>query len=301
MTSWQPQPRPHLLAPVLLIGAGVVALLVTTGLVGGGAAGRLLALWPLLLVLLGVQIVVLDQLPGRRAALVALVAMLAVVALGAGLALAAPGARVTTYHPSAPLVGAVAGSLKLDAGPGAARLAGRDLGDDLYQADISSVAGRTPTAEVAGGSVHLAPHPSADVLWVDRAASRDLGVTLTSRVPWSVTVNGAGLDGKADLSALDVSAVTLNGAFMTFDLRLPAAPAGAVPITVNGVGADVIVRVPPGVGARAVVAGLATGLDVNGTAVGRDAWSSPGFDGAAGHYEIRAAGVGSHVRVETMP
>ena len=39
----------------------------------------------------------------------------------------------------------------------------------------------------------------------------------------------------------------------------------------------------------------------HGASIGGRVWTSPGFDSASGHYEIRAAGVGSHVRLETVP
>ncbi|HEY7200160.1 MAG TPA: hypothetical protein VIC57_08115 [Candidatus Dormibacteraeota bacterium] len=301
MIAQRPRPRVNLLGPVLLIGLGVLALLVTTGMVGRDATDRLLSLWPLLLVLLGVQIVVLHLLPGRTGAFVALAAMLAVVAMGVGLVLGLPDAPLATYRPSAPAAGVAAGSLRLDAGRGSTRLSGGDLGGDLYRAEIATTANGGPTVEVAGGSVHLSTHPSPDVLWLGRVASDQVDVTLSSRVPWAVTINGAGLAGQADLSALDVSSVSVNGAGMTVDLRLPPEPSGAVTIAVNGAGSNVTVRIPSGTAAHAVATGLATGLDVDGTAATGGAWRSPGYDAAGGRYEISVAGVGSRVRVETMP
>lgn len=302
MIAQRPRPRIHVLGPVLLIGFGAIALLATSGLLTQSGMDRLLQLWPLVLVLLGVEVVVVHLLPGRAGALVALVAMLAVIALGVGFTLSVPAAPTTMYRAGAPVAGAAAGTLRLDAGRGTVHLSGQDLGGDLYQARVRYAANAQPTVDVAGGTVHLAtPHSPAGVLWFNPATSDDVTLALSSRVPWAVTVNGAGLRGQADLTGLDVSSFTLNGAGSTLDLRLPARARGAVTVTVNGVGVDLTVRVPQQTGAHAVVEGLATRLDVDGTSVNGTAWTSPGFDPAAGHYEIRATGVGSHVRLEVAP
>lgn len=302
MIAERPRPRISVLGPVLLIGLGGIALLATSGLLAEGAVDRLLQLWPLALVLLGVEVVVVHLLPGRAGGLVAAVAMLAVIALGVGYALSLPGTPTTTYRASAPIAGVSAGTLQLDSGRGTAQLSGRDLGGDLLQAEARYAANAQPAVEVAGGTVHVVtPSARAGVSWLNPAVSTDVDLSLSGRVPWAVTVNGAGLSGQADLSGLDVSSFTLNGAGCRLDLRLPAETRGAVRVTVNGVGVDLTVRVPQQTGVHAVVEGLATRLDVDGSSVNGTAWSSPGFELAAGHYEIRATGVGSHVRLERLP
>lgn len=298
MIAERPRPGAGVLGPALLIGLGAVALLVTSGLVTGDGVDRLLDLWPLLLVLVGVHVVFVHLLPGRAGALAALVAMLAVMALGVGWVLAAPAIPTNAYGASAPAAGVTAGSLRLDAGRGAVRLYGQDLGGDLYRARIAHAANVRPTVEVAGGRIHVAT-PGAS--WFSPAGATDVDLALDERIPWDVTIDGAGLRGEADLSGLDLSGFTLSGAGSTLDLRLPAGARDAVTVTVNGAGVGLTVRVPGQTGVRAVVEGLATGLDVNGTRVNGTTWTSPGFDAAAGHYEIRATGVGSRVRLETVP
>jgi hypothetical protein len=84
-----PRPRIDVLGPVLLIGIGAIALLVTSGRLAGGGIDRLIGLWPLVIVLLGLNVMLMHLLPGRADALVAAVAMLAVMALGPGYPLCA--------------------------------------------------------------------------------------------------------------------------------------------------------------------------------------------------------------------
>ena len=56
-----------LLFPLLLIGIGVIVLLVNTGVLSQDALQRLGALWPLLLVILGLQLILNHTLPRRQA------------------------------------------------------------------------------------------------------------------------------------------------------------------------------------------------------------------------------------------
>lgn len=290
MIARRPRPRVNVLGPALLIGLGAIALLFTSGHLGPDAGGRLFELWPLVLVLVGVQIVVAHLLPGRAGALVALVAMLAVITLGVGLALRVPVAP-PTYRASGPVAGVPAGTLRLDAGPGTVRLTGRDLGGELYRAEVAQGAYAEASSGLPRGTLHLSTVGPGVV-----------DLALSDRVPWGVTINGAGLGGQVDLSGLDLSGFTLSGAGAKLDLRLPAEPRGTMTVAVSGVAMDLTVRVPGQTAAHAVAQGLATSLDVNGTTPSGQVWiSPPGTDTAAGRYEVRVTGVASHVRLETMP
>ncbi|TMF49802.1 MAG: hypothetical protein E6I24_04010, partial [Chloroflexi bacterium] len=61
-----------LLFPVILIGIGVIVLLANTGVLSRPAVERLGDLWPLLLVILGLQLILNHTLPRRQATLIGL-------------------------------------------------------------------------------------------------------------------------------------------------------------------------------------------------------------------------------------
>lgn len=290
--------RAGLLGPVLLIGLGAVALLLTTGVIDQAAGGRLLALWPLLLVAVGVEVVALTLVPGRAGALVAVVAMLAIGGAGVGAALAARPPASSTHHASAPLGELSSGVLHLGTGPGTVLISGSDLGGDLYQASITSTRDAGPSVDVRGGTVQLG---MPDGWWWTPGATNDVDLTLSDRVPWAITLDGAGLGGRADLTGLDVSSVAVRGTGAHLELDLPAALDRTVAVTVAGVGMDVTVRVPAETAARAEVHGLGTDLQVNGSPVGGRTWTNAGSLTGGGRAEISEAGVGSHIRVEVLP
>jgi hypothetical protein len=93
-----------LIFPVLLIAVGLIFLLANTGVLSEGALQRLRELWPVLLVLLGLQLVLNHTLPRPQATLVGLVAM--GVAIIAALAYAVLGpTSATAAQPIAPWIG----------------------------------------------------------------------------------------------------------------------------------------------------------------------------------------------------
>src|SRR2546422_2777991 len=71
-----------LLLPLLLIAIGAIVLLANVGVISSDALLRLGDLWPLLLVILGLQLVLNHTLPRRQAALIG-VAVGAVIVIGA--------------------------------------------------------------------------------------------------------------------------------------------------------------------------------------------------------------------------
>ena len=85
-----------LLFPLLLIGIGVIVLLVNTGVLSQDALQRLGALWPLLLVILGLQLILNHTLPRRQATWVGLAATVIIVTTAVLYASLAPAASLAT-------------------------------------------------------------------------------------------------------------------------------------------------------------------------------------------------------------
>src|SRR5689334_7797959 len=84
------------LFPLLLIGIGVIVLLVNTGVLSQEALQRLGDLWPLLLVLLGLQLILNHTLPRPQATWVGLAATVIIVIAAVLYASLAPVATLGT-------------------------------------------------------------------------------------------------------------------------------------------------------------------------------------------------------------
>src|SRR5437660_12766177 len=83
-----------LLFPLLLIGIGVIVLLVNTGVLSQDALQRLGDLWPLLLVILGLQLILNHTLPHRQATLIGLAVTAVIVIAAVAYATLAPATSV---------------------------------------------------------------------------------------------------------------------------------------------------------------------------------------------------------------
>ncbi|HEV3461859.1 MAG TPA: DUF5668 domain-containing protein, partial [Candidatus Dormibacteraeota bacterium] len=79
-----------LLFPLVLIAIGVVVLLSNTGVLSSDALLRLADLWPLLLVILGLQLILNHTLPRQQATLIGLGATVVIVAAAVAYAALAP-------------------------------------------------------------------------------------------------------------------------------------------------------------------------------------------------------------------
>jgi hypothetical protein len=118
--SRSPQPRPSLVWPVILIGIGGIFLLNNLGVLDGNVWVPLLRLWPLLLILIGIEILV-----GRRTP--------AASAFGAILLIVIVGGLVATlvFFPDNPTVQSLSSPVQ-----------------ELHQERIQSELGSTETADV---------------------------------------------------------------------------------------------------------------------------------------------------------
>src|SRR6202162_6451275 len=87
-----------LLFPVVLIAIGIIVLLANTGVLSAQALERLGDLWPLLLVILGLQLILNHTLPRQQATLVGLGATAVIVAAAVAYAALAPAAQFGTQR-----------------------------------------------------------------------------------------------------------------------------------------------------------------------------------------------------------
>ena len=134
-----------------------------------------------------------------------------------------------------------------------------------------------------------------------RAQSADF--SLSTAVPWDISLRGGMWKLAADLRALRVTSLEVTGGASDIEIRLPA-PAGTVPVRVSGGASKVTVLRPRGTEARAEVSGGASSLAFDdqrlGAVGGRTVLASGGFADAADRYEIRFTGGASQVTVSTF-
>lgn len=258
--------------PLILIAVGAVGLLVNYGLLSGLSVTALLGLWPLLLILLGI-----DLAFGRRWPLWTLSADVVVIALAIGLVATQPtlisadlGFSVgsdcdrSDGQPSVSVPRGAATSLvfRFDGGAGRFRIGGG--APDLVNA-TSSVSGLRLRATGSTGDRFRVRLDDC----VARSAvhgAEEVDVLVASDVPASFTVNAGAGDFTIDLGGVKVRDVTLNAGASSVRLVLPT-PSGDVPVRIAGGASSVTVEIPDRVEARVTTTGAFMSTNVTNTRV----------------------------------
>ncbi len=207
------------------------------------------------------------------------------------------GGKDRPAQSSAPLGSASAGRLEFTKGAAKVSIKGDPALSDLYQATF---VGPVPEITVIGGSVVVQQRRRFRPFdW--RAQSADF--SLSTAVPWDISLRGGMWKLAADLTALRVTSLEVTGGASDIEVRLPA-PEGTVPVRVSGGASKVTLLRPRGTEARAEVSGGASQLVFDdqrlGAVGGRTVLASGGFADAADRYEIRFTGGASQVTVGTL-
>jgi hypothetical protein len=246
--------------PLLLIALGLVFLLQNFGFISGVSWLAVASLWPLLLVLIG-----LDIAFARRWPLATLAVEVAVIA--AGLALVAYSPNLSPglaffggggNGPGTPEVSVPRGdttklSLTIDAGATHSyHLSGGAT--DLVEAHSANPDLRVRNSSRTGGSADVRLDQVSPSGFLRPVNSGDIEVRVASDVPTSLTVNiGAG-EFDIDLSDIHLSDARVNVGASSLNLVLPK-PSGNVDIRMNGGASSITITVPDGVEARVATTG----------------------------------------------
>ena len=194
---------------------------------------------------------------------------------------------------AAPLDTATGG--RLDFVPGASRvtIVGEAAMADLCRARFE---GEAPDVRAAAGVVTLRyPRHSLGGLVRDllRRDSDAATIALNGTIPWHVETAGGASRLTADLRALRLQRFRIVGGASRVMLTLPR-PSGVVPIRIDGGASHLTIHRPAGVAARLRIRSGASGLTVDGQAMGAVGgevrWQSPDDAIAADRYEIEIAG-----------
>ena len=126
--------------PAVLILAGVIALLVNTGKLPADRLYLLFDLWPVILIVIGLEIIVRRSVRGPNTELAAALIVLLAIAGAAGYVALAPNPSATHTHDWAESVGSLNKvAIEIDAGSATVTLSGTsDIGTDLYSLPSSS-------------------------------------------------------------------------------------------------------------------------------------------------------------------
>ena len=279
----------HVVFPIVLIVGGILALLASLGTLPEDAGWRLLALWPLLLVLAGIELLVPHMVSGRAVPAITLV-LVGAIAVGAfAYAIAGPATTTgsyTRFQSTSPAAGRTEGTVTIDTAAAKVTITSADLGTDLYSVKID-YAGSAPRFSYADGDIRIAS-PTNNNLFTWNRPQTIVNLTVSSSAAWSVHINGAGTSATVDLANTKLRALTLNAVGGTVALHA-GAPDGIVTVRLSGVGTGLDMKVPAGTEYRATADGL--GTNIGGTA------QTPGWASASNRYDVSVNGIGAHATV----
>ncbi len=288
--------------PAILILTGVVALVAETGAISGERLLRLADLWPVILIVIGLELMNRRVLQGPiRDLATALIVLLAVGGAVAYIAVRGPVSDTTQTMDTSSAVGSLnQATLDVNAGAMTMTVAGSDsLGSDLYRAHIE-YSGTKPAISLDRSTGNLRIFKSDDfALFASRRFVLDL--QLNSAVSWSISANSGASNDTLKLSTVKVGSITINAGASRADITL-GRPTGIVPISVEGGAITLRLHRPSGSEAFVHVSGGAVTLDADGRelhGVGEETWQSAGYAGAADAYRVEINGGASTVTVDT--
>lgn len=292
--------RPGLIGPLILITIGILLLLANMGMLPLAFWEIAIRFWPLLLILIG-----LDVIFGRRSALGALAILVLWVALIGGMIWLASNqdgrfafANAPVTDPiSQPLGDIKSASIDLQTGFSNCQVSALNSDSaDLVKGTYGHGEGThaVKTYSVTGSEARLGLREEGNgFVFPGVSASRwDLG--LYPQVPMALRVNGGVGRTNLDLSALNVTTLAIDTGIGTLDVTTPKT--GVVTMRINGGIGSATVNIPQGVAASIRTnAGLA-GIQVDPTRFPKSGgtYQSPDYAGAANKISIDVdGGIGS--------
>lgn len=258
--SWRPRRRGYLF-PTLLILVGGLFFLGNLGYLPPLSVHGLLSLWPLVLILFGIELIF-----ARRSPLLALVLELGIVVLGIALVAAQPSGIL------APVLGGTTPSSSFTVPRGSSRTLDVRVegGAGTYTlrggasalVDAHSDNGELAVRDDRSGDraeVRVQPAGTGDVFWSGGRTPSNVNVRVASDVPTSLRVSGGAGDFTVDLSQVLVQDARVDTGASRLELTLPT-PSGDVPVHIGAGAATIAIVVPDGVEARITTSGAILSL-----------------------------------------
>ena len=295
-----------LVLPVLLIAAGVIFLLVNTGVLSAELLQRLGDLWPLILVILGLQLIFNHTLPRAQARLAGLLAAVVIVIAAIAYSVLAPAVPTGTdrQETSEAINGVSSATLDLSYSGATVDLQSAALGEQLFKASVDYPSGEQPpdiSLDRETGELQISGGGSSSFRLFGARPARHITVTLTSRIPWKVQISGGAADMHLALGSLQLSGLDVSGGASRLDITLPA-PRGTLAVNISGGASSVTLHAPSASQWRVSVNGGVSSLSVNGRqsgGIGQLQRSSAGYDGASDRLQVDVSGGVSRVELTT--
>jgi hypothetical protein len=241
--------------PILLIGVGVVWFLANLGIIPVPSLRMLLRMWPLILIVIG-----LDIIFGRRSPFLGALIGLGAVALVIALLIWAPSlgiqpsSELKTLNFSEPLESATSARIDLDLERYPTTVEALSASTNLIEAELDTV---TDVAFSARGdqtkSVSLNPVDDFgfDIDWFDIVdASWEIG--LNPEVPIDLTVDVGSGSATLDLEDLELTDLEIDGGSGSVRLTLPASTS-QYPLKIDGGSGSFDIELEPGVDIEATI------------------------------------------------
>lgn len=276
--------------PILLIGVGVVWLLGNLGILSAANLVVLFRMWPLFLILIGLDLLFGRQSPtiGALIGIGAVVLVIALMLVGPSLGLAGQMPEIKTAEFSEPRDDAASASVNLALGVGNTTVNPLTASANLFEASIAyvgdldyNVSGTTQKV------IRLNERGETNVSnWnfgflgpifnVDQELDWNIG--LSTAVPLSLNISGGVGSSTLNLGQLQLTGLTLNVGVGSANLTLPSAEE-AYNVTVSGGVGETTISVPDNAAVNITINGGvgSTTIDVpDGAAVRVDARSGVG-------------------------
>jgi uncharacterized protein GlcG (DUF336 family) len=288
--------------PAVLILIGVLALLVNSGWISADRIYLLLNLWPLILIVIGLELIVRRSMLGTaRDVASVLIVLLAVVGAAVYMVAGPNPSSTQTLDTHSSASGIEQAELEIDVGSANFTVTSSNaLEGDLYRAHID-YAGTKPSVafDQSTGLVRISQSGGNFGFLQSRRFVMD--VKVNQNVAWSITENSGATTSKLNLTGAQVGTININTGASRSDIYL-GDPSGIVPVTINGGSLNVHIHRPRGSAASISVAGGAVNLNADGKqmhAIGNVSFQSPGFSAEGDAYRFEINGGACNVTLDT--
>ncbi|MHB1006642.1 MAG: LiaI-LiaF-like domain-containing protein [Chloroflexota bacterium] len=307
-TTGRPRRGRSILGPLLLIGIGVLFLLNTLNILPWNVWENLWRFWPVILILIGLDIILGRGNPWASA-IMGFVVVAIVLALAFAVAFVpvgftfsgGPNATLEAQSVQVPLDGARSGTVNVNFGAGTLNVSalGSDTGN-LVEGSLRHTGGRAIEQQIGrqGDRTTLALSQQGSISILGNNGTEIWQLRLNHSVPLDLNVEGGAVDAHLDLSQLKVNNLYVNLGASSVRLTMPQA-AGLTKATFKSGMASLQIDIPQGVAARITSQGGMSSTDVDqGRFPNRGGYyQSPDYDTAANKVEISIEAGMASVRV----
>lgn len=285
--------------PAVLILVGILALLVNTGRIPIDRLLQLADLWPVILIVIGLEIIIRRSVHGPTGEVAAaLVVILAVVGAAAYVVIAPNPSATSSFEASGEVGTFTEAQLEVDTGAATIGISdGGDLGSRLYHARIDYSGPKPDVRLDSSGNLRISQANNNFGIFQSRRFV--LNLELNPSVGWTIAVNSGAATATINVPHLHMAALTLNTGASRDDITLGPA-SGIVPVKVNGGALTVNVHRPSATKATIDVSGGAVSLNADGReshAVGKLSYSTGDLGSDA--YRIEISGGACNVTLDT--